>query len=219
MSAVRSRPAVVASPALALVAGLMLAACSSASPSATVPEPTPTAPAETPTAPPPSVDPSQPASDAPSAEPIPPDELGEFACQLPVTGVGNVALAHLTDVRVGEHDGFDRVVLEYEEGIPRFTLQLAQPPFTEDASGLPLEVAGSVFWSLQLQGGTKQGEDGTATYEGPTEFEPGFTKLSSLVEGGDFEAQSTWYLGLASDACVRVTTLPNPNRLVIDIEH
>lgn len=42
-----------------------------------------------------------------------------------------------------------------------------------------------------------------------------------LVEGGDFEAQSTWYLGLANEACARVIQLTEDGapRLVIDVEH
>ena len=46
--------------------------------------------------------------------------------------------------------------------------------------------------------------------------------LVDLVEGGDFEAQSTWYLGLSADACVRVMRLVGeggPARLVIDVAH
>ena len=46
--------------------------------------------------------------------------------------------------------------------------------------------------------------------------------LVDLIEGGDFEAQSTWYFGLAGEACVRVMTLVGEggaSRLVIDVEH
>jgi hypothetical protein len=40
----------------------------------------------------------------------------------------------------------------------------------------------------------------------------------SLVEGGDFEAASTWYVGVRGlGACIRVTALEQPNRLVLDI--
>jgi len=54
-----------------------------------------------------------------------------------------------------------------------------------------------------------------------TDFDPGLLTLVDLVEGGDFEAQSTWYLGLANEACTRVTQLTEDGapRLVIDVEH
>jgi len=43
--------------------------------------------------------------------------------------------------------------------------------------------------------------------------------LVDLVEGGDFQRQSTWYLGLRSETCARLIVLPGPDRLVIDLEH
>ena len=72
-----------------------------------------------------------------------------------------------------------------------------------------------------MRGGTKQTDDGTSSYDGPTEFDPGFPTLVDLIEGGDFEAQSTWYFGLNSEACVRVMALTDDGapRLVIDVEH
>jgi hypothetical protein len=132
-----------------------------------------------------------------------------------------VPRANITDVRVGTHADYDRIVFEFTDGIPEASLERAEPPFTQDASGTPIEVDGSSFLRLIMRGGTKQMEDGTSSYDGPTEFTPGFPSLLHAVEGGDFEAQSTWYFGLASEACVRVVTLTADGapRLVIDIEH
>ena len=165
------------------------------------------------------------ASDAgsPSAttEPIPSDELGPFSCDLPVHVDQTVARANITDVRVGTHDGYDRVVFEFTDGLPEASLERAEPPFTHDASGEPIAVEGESFLRLIMRGGTKQTDAGTSSYDGPTEFEPGHPALIHLVEGGDFEAQSTWYLGMARESCVRVLTLLDDGsaRLVIDIEH
>ena len=49
--------------------------------------------------------------------------------------------------------------------------------------------------------------------------EPAFERLLQLLEGGDYEAVSTWYLGLDEGGCFRILTLSDPSRLVIDIEH
>ena len=92
-------------------------------------------------------------------------------------------------------------------GCPEISLDRATPPFTEDASGLPIDVEGTSFLRLTMRGGTKQTEDGTSSYDGPTDFDPAFPMLVDLTEGGDFEAQSTWYLGLNGEACPRVTLL------------
>lgn len=162
------------------------------------------------------------ASAAPSAQPIPSEDLGPFTCDLPIVEDATVALANIVDVRIGEHDGYDRVVFEFEQGLPEITLDRATPPFTQDASGLPIDVEGDSFLRLTMRGGTKQTESGTSSYDGPTEFEPDFEVLEHLIEGGDFEAQSTWYFGLDEDdsVCVRVIGLDDGSpRLVIDLEH
>lgn len=156
---------------------------------------------------------------APTTEPIASDDLGEFVCDLPIVEDPTVAVANIVDVRVGSHDGYDRVVFEFEQGTPELTLDRADPPFTQDGSGLPVTVDGSSFLGLVMRGGTKQTDAGTSSYDGSTDFSPGFPTLVHLVEGGDFERQSTWYLGLAGETCVRVLLLDGPPRLVIDVEH
>jgi hypothetical protein len=148
-----------------------------------------------------------------------PSGLGEFDCSFPQTSAGTVARAQITDVRVGTHAGYDRVVFVFGSGIPEFTLDKAAPPLLKDPSGLPVDVQGGAFWRLVMQGGTRVSPSGAQTYDGKTDFKPGFPQLTELVEGGDFEAVGTWYIGLESTSCVRVLTLADPSRLVIDIEH
>jgi hypothetical protein len=159
------------------------------------------------------------ASPSEAASAVPSDRQGAFDCSLPVNGDATVARAQITDVRVGRHDGYDRVVFEFGNGIPQFTLAEATPPLLRDPSGLPLSVRGHAFWQLVLQGGTKLSPSGPETYIGKTDFKPGFPKLRELIEGGDFEAVSTWYFGLDTASCARVMTLTDPSRLVIDIQH
>jgi hypothetical protein len=156
-------------------------------------------------------------STAPSAEPS--DDQGPFACALPVTAIGTTPRAQITDIRVGEHDGYDRIVFEFAAGIPDHLIEAAMPPFIQDPSGLPMNVAGSAFWKIVMNGGTIMSPDGGVTYSGPPSFSPGFSKLVQLVSGGDFEAVSTWYVGLSDVSCLRVQTLSSPSRLVIDIQH
>ncbi len=166
---------------------------------------------------------SAPASDAPSGEPSAEptgDAVAEpFTCDLPIVDAGTVPIANIVDVRVGTHSDHDRVVFEFEQGTPEFTLGRAEPPFTQDGSGMPMEVEGESFLGLTMRGGTKQTDAGDSSYDGSTEFEPGFDTLIHAVEAGDFERQSTWYLGLAEEECVRVLLLDDPPRLVIDVEH
>ncbi len=149
----------------------------------------------------------------------PTDDLAPFACEFPVGAGGSTARAQIVDVRVGTHAGYDRIVFEFAGGIPEYELAEASPPFHEDPTGREIEVSGNAHLQLTLRGGTKQGDDGTATYTGPTEFLPGFPQLTELEETGDFEAQATWVIGLEESTCVRALTLSGPDRLVIDLEH
>ena len=165
---------------------------------------------------------ADPPASSDSPEPIPSEDLEEFTCdELPIHEDATVPRANIVDVRMATHDGFDRVVFEFTDGLPEVTLGRAEPPFTHDASGEPIDVEGSSFLQLTMRGGTKQTEEGTSSYDGPTEFDPGFPTLVDLVEGGDFEAQTTWYFGLSSEACVRVMALTDDGapRLVIDVEN
>jgi hypothetical protein len=168
---------------------------------------------------PPTSSASTPATSIASLEPIPSNELGEFTCELPIVEDPSVTIANITDVRIGTHPDHDRVVFEFEQGTPELTLDRATPPFSEDASGLPVDVDGTSFLRLTMRGGTRQTDDGTSSYDGPTDFDPALPAVVDLLQGGDFERQSTWYLGLTLESCVRVLLLEEPPRLVIDVEH
>jgi hypothetical protein len=169
---------------------------------------------------------ASPAASAPAAsqglaslEPIPSEDLGPFSCDFPVVEDSTVAIANIVDVRYATHPDYDRVVFEFEQGTPELTLDRATPPFTQDASGAPIAVDGEGFLRLTMRGGTRQTDEGTSSFDGPTDFDPGLPTLVDLVQGGDFERQSTWYLGLGVEACARVLLLDGPPRLVIDVEH
>lgn len=204
----------IASLAVAVVTAFSLTACagtrfgaasteaSAASPSAAISQ-----------AASPSADASTPASAEPSAD------VGAFSCDFPMERRGMPVHSQLVDVRVGEHGGYDRVVFEFDGAVPEYILSQASPPYTEDPSGLPIEVAGDAAWQLVILGGTRVTPDYETTYDGPFDFERDFEKLVELVEAGDFEAVSTWYIGLSGESCARILTLDEPTRLVIDIEH
>jgi hypothetical protein len=159
------------------------------------------------------VEPSAPPSAEPSAE------LGPFACDFPMENRGTPVHSQLVDVRVGEHDGYDRVVFEFDGAVPEYILSQASPPYVEDPSGLPIEVEGEAVWQLVMLGGTRVTPNYETSYDGPLSFERDFEKLVHVVEAGDFEAVSTWYIGMSGDSCARILALDDPTRLVIDIEH
>ena len=159
-------------------------------------------------------------SQAPASDAIPSDDLGAFTCDLPITDGGTAPLTtNYTDVRVGTHAGYDRVVFEFNAKSPEFTLERDEPPYEQDASGFPLDVEGESVLHLVLRGSTTMTDSGEMSYHGPLNFDPGFPMLVDVVHGGDFEAVTTWFIGLAEEACVRVLLLSEPDRIVIDVEH
>ncbi|MGH2488287.1 MAG: AMIN-like domain-containing (lipo)protein, partial [Candidatus Limnocylindria bacterium] len=174
--------------ARSLIAAVMvLAACA---PSASSPLPSTTAPSPSSAA-----SPTVESSAAPTATPTdsetPPPGAVSFLCDRAFDEAGSIDIAHLADVRVGTHPGFDRIIFEFiEGGTPAYRLEPASPPFVEDPSGQPMTVNGSDFFLIALHGGTKVGADGNLIYTGQTEFEPDFPQLVHLVERGDFEAVS-----------------------------
>jgi hypothetical protein len=198
------------------LASLVLTACSGPSPTPTTDVTALPLPSSEPAGTPVASDGGSPAS---TPELIPSDELGDFTCDPPIHVDQTVERANITDVRIGTHESYDRVVFEFSGGLPEASLERAEPPFTHDASGAPIAVEGGSFLRLIFRGGTKQTDDGTSSYEGPIDFDPGHHTLVDLVEGGDFEAQSTWYFGLTEAECVRVLALDDEPRIVIDIEH
>ena len=203
-----SRPAITPLIALTLVA-CAPAGAGSASPSLSAP-PSVVLPSGS----------ASPSGAEPSATAEPTDALGAFTCDLPIESDGTVARAQITDVRVGTHDGYDRIVIEFDDGIPPYILQSATPPLLSDPAGMEMDVEGRSFLNLVLMGGTRVTEDGEFTYDGRTDFRPAdFPALAELVESGDFEATSAWYIGLNEESCVRVLTLDEPARLVVDIQH
>lgn len=206
--------------ALALLTTFSLASCAASSP-------LPSASAAASLLPSASALPSIPASEPPSATPSatatataqPSESLPAFACVPSVTIAKTTGRAQIKDVRVGTHATYDRIIFEFSGGIPQTVIDGVLPPFFADPSNQPLSVAGSAFLKVTMTGASKVGLDGGTSYAGPTNFTPGFPQLVQLKEGGDFEAVSTWYIGLNAGACYRVLALTGPARLVIDIEH
>jgi hypothetical protein len=129
-------------------------------------------------------------------------------------------VAQLTAVRIGRHEGFDRIVFQFRGQVPGYRVAYVQPPIVQDASGLPVDIDGSAF--LQARFAPASGFDfdlGVPSYTGPNEFTPSLPTLLEAERTGDFEAVLTWTLGLRRAVDFRVLKLSNPPRVVIDVEH
>ncbi|MGK2950245.1 MAG: AMIN-like domain-containing (lipo)protein [Acidimicrobiales bacterium] len=135
-------------------------------------------------------------------------------------GSGDTAL--LVDVRIGGHEGFDRVVLEFENRTPAsYRIGYVDPPVRQDGSGNQVEVAGTAFLEIRSQpaaGFDPLSDDAQETYAGPQRLSPEGTELvQEVVRTGDFEGQLAWVVGAGERLPFGVATLDGPPRLVVDL--
>jgi hypothetical protein len=198
-----------------VLATLLLAAC--AAPAPTTPT-TPTTPAPTlpaPTTPAPTLP-------APTSVPTPAVSAPPFACEGTVGRPGTVPIARISGLTVANEAGIGRITFTFRPNgnvaaLPQAEIRPGTPPFTKDPSGLPLDVAGTAFVVITLQGGTALDDDFNPTFEGPFDFTPGGSPIVEVRRAGDFEAVSSWVVGLTGLPCVRILPPDGSGRLVIEI--
>jgi len=151
-------------------------------------------------------------SPPPVTPPTPPGtNLPAFACT-DAKG-GSAGMANVTAVRVGQQTGYDRFVLQFDSQVPIYSVKRqAKPVFTQGASGQTITLSGTSGALVVVRSATENG-----TYSGATDFtQAGFPVLKEARLTEDFEGTVAWGLGLGSPACMRVFTLTNPARLVVD---
>ncbi len=126
----------------------------------------------------------------------------------------------LREVRMAGHPCFDRIVFEFGgAGPPGYEVGYLDAPPTEDPSGNPVDVAGSVFLEIRMQSASGfDFEHNTPSYSGPARLTPSDTTYArEAARAGDFEAILTWVVGLDEARPFKVTTLADPTRLAVDI--
>lgn len=123
-----------------------------------------------------------------------------------------------TDARVGLHEGYDRLVLEFNKGIPAYEMAFVES-VRQAGSGFPVELAGDTTFLITMHRTSGYDmEAGTATVERSVDV----SALSVIAEAAvvdDFEGQLRFGVGLKSRAEPTVDVLSDPPRLVIDFPH
>lgn len=130
----------------------------------------------------------------------------------------NAPVALLVAVRTGTHEGFDRIVFEFEERVPGYHIEYIDQPVRKCGSGNVTPVAGDGWLEVRMSPVNAHTEEGQPTV---TERErmPNLTVLSELELTCDFEAIVTWVLGVESPNRYQVQELNSPPRLVVDVRH
>jgi hypothetical protein len=133
------------------------------------------------------------------------------------SGEGQLTTA---DVRVGTHDGFDRVTFELagDSQVGWFIGYEDDP--RQDGSGFEVEVAGNTTLEVRLHSIAMPGDgpEGVELFLDDVAGPPGGVILE-VVNDTVFEGHHTFFIGLEEELPYRVARLDDPQRVVIDLVH
>jgi len=133
--------------------------------------------------------------------------------------------ALLNRIAVGRHEGYDRVVFQFQNGLPGYRVEYVQPPLKEDGSGKPVSVQGNAVVVVRMEpasGFDLNTGEGVMVYKGPRRIDgsaAGTTVVQELVRTGDFEAVLSWAIGLSGKVDFRIQTAQSPARLIVDFRN
>jgi hypothetical protein len=119
----------------------------------------------------------------------------------------------LRAVRVGGHDGFDRVVFEFDGEVPGYLVAYG-PPTLAATDDSPVTVTGGAGLAVTLFGGGQWLLDPAAV---PRQVVADTVAVTEARQIDDFEAVNRWLVGVDRQRPFQVSTLDGPSRLVIDV--
>ena len=204
---------------LAAAAALLLA-CGGASRTATTTSPStaPTTATSTPT----STTATAPATSTPSTPQAGIDTMAGASTRPVHVHSTNKQTALLTAIRASRHEGFDRVVFEFRNGLPGYDVGYVSRPVHQDPSGKTMSIAGNHVVQIRMQNtfdADLTQPSAPATYTGPRRIRPGTPEVVELARIGGFEGVLTWGAGLQDRVDFRVIALTAPARLVVDFRN
>lgn len=172
-----------------------------------------------------SADPTPPAVSPPVVTPAPstPSTLGPSG-RLPSWSTGAVEVDHLprtqarlVGVRVGQHAGYDRLVIDLGGQLPGYQVQTVAR-LVHDGSGRRLALPGAALLEVRLQPAVAHDVDARPTFA-PTRQLLSLPALRGYALAGDVEGVVTLGISLTHQSTFRVFELSSPSRLVIDVRH
>lgn len=126
----------------------------------------------------------------------------------------------IEEVRVGSHDGFDRVVLDLSgTGEAGWSARFVTEPVL-DGSGAPVDLAGEFVLRVDVQGMAYPEPGDTAYEEGQLLVDGGdLSTVTEVLRTAPFEGQVPIFIGTSTEVPFRVFRISDPERLVIDLQH
>ena len=158
------------------------------------------------------------AAPTPSPSPSPSPSGQPFVCaNETIHNPGTVPppLDYVSDLRTGAHSGYDRLTIEFVNGMPADIKVSVQSgtTFVMGGSGLRTTLKGQNGILIVIQG-----SDLHTAYSGSLDIVTGYKGLAEVKRVEDYEGVVQLGLGVYGPACYRATVLTNPSRLVIDVQ-
>ncbi|MEV0945763.1 hypothetical protein [Rhodococcus sp. NPDC049939] len=125
----------------------------------------------------------------------------------------------VTDVSVGQHEGFDRVVYELGgTGTPGWRVEYVDDA-AEGGSGAPISMSGNGILQVLIDGSAYPFDSGVEAYSGPDPVPgvPGGT-VTEVRGALVFEGVTQSFIGVTEPGLpFAVSTLSEPTRVVVDV--
>ncbi|MCB7137929.1 AMIN-like domain-containing (lipo)protein [Cellulosimicrobium marinum] len=171
-------------------------------------------------------DPSDDATGDPTDEPsTPADEADDAPVPFPANTDPDTqdpsadAMLTVTDVRVGHHDGYDRVVLELGgTGAPGWRVEYVDEP-RDDGSGNAVDVDGDAYLQVMISGSGYPFDTGVEEFDTSTPVPgPEDGEIEEVLLRGVFEGYTQAFVGVDDERRpFRAFALEDPARVVVDV--
>ena len=109
---------------------------------------------------------------------------------------------------------YDRVVFEFNGPVPLIQIEYVNQ-LVGDGSGLPVPIVGNAILHVRFAGAQAHNDNGQTTV--PDHITYNLPNVKEVVRAGDFEGIVTYGIGLDHKAEMRIITLANASRVVIDL--
>jgi hypothetical protein len=125
-------------------------------------------------------------------------------------------IATATTMRSAAGPDYDRLVIEFEGGLPGHHVEYVDRPVRSCASGAAIALPGDAWLSIRMQPAAGHNDAGRVVAL-PNAAGRGARNFLKVAVACDFEADYTLVLAVRSPRSFRVLELANPYRLVVDV--
>lgn len=125
-------------------------------------------------------------------------------------------LATITEARIAENQGFDRIVIEMGDDLPSWEVRYLEEA-SHCGSGFPVEGVENPL-AIRITPARAHDLEGNVTVEDRDQY-PGLDTITRALIVCDFEGNVEWVLSVPTPRPFRVMELHEPARLVVDVRH